>query len=142
MKELKIFKEKYEKVQKRKIDSAIINENEFNFVENEIKRKNNKEIKEIKKLYQAIIDGGDPNIFHTKCDNIPNTLTLIKSVGNRRFRGFTSNSWDSISEYKNDKNAFLFSLDKKLVYQIKDNCSVYIAIKKMALLSGVVGIFG
>ena len=128
MKLLKINKERFEKIQKRTINSIIMNENEFNFIENEIKNKMNKEIKEIKKLYQATIDGGEPNIFHIKCDNIPNTLTLIKSLGNRRFGGFTLNSWDCISEYKADQNAFsfLFSLDKKEVYPIiKNNTAIY-----------------
>ena len=37
--------------------------------------------------------GGEPINFHNKCDNIPNTLVLIKSEGNRRFGGFTPITW-------------------------------------------------
>ena len=55
----------------------------------------NKKIKKLKKLYQATNDGGDSEIFHKKCDNIPNTLALIKSEGQRRFGGFTSIPWKS-----------------------------------------------
>ena len=87
-------------------------------IEKAIKERMKKEIKEIKKLYQATIDGGEPSVFHLKCDNVPNTLTLIKSEGNRRFGGFTSLTWESPKsyKYKDDKNAFLFSLDKKKIY--------------------------
>ena len=37
-------------------------------------------MKQIKKLYQATIDGGYPSFFHKKCNNIPNTLVLYKSL--------------------------------------------------------------
>ena len=80
----------------------------------------NKEIKEIKKLYQATVDGGEPSIFHQKCDNIPNTLTFIKSSGNKRFGGFTSRVWNSKKGgYKQDDNAFVFSIDKQKIYPNK-----------------------
>ena len=93
---------------------------------NAIKNRLNKEIKEIKKLYQASIDGEVPSKFHTKCDNIPNTLIIIQSVGNRRFGGFTTQLWDTRSGYKDDKNAFLFSLDKKKIYPYKhDGKAIY-----------------
>ena len=59
--------------------------------------------------------------FHEKCDNIPNTLVVIKSNKNRRFGGFTSEVWESdhLGKRKADKNAFLFSLDKKKFIQLK-----------------------
>ena len=73
--------------------SVIMKENEKAMIYKEIENKMNKRIKEIKKLYQATIDGGDSIYFHSKCDNIPNTLVLVKSEGNRRFGGFTPISW-------------------------------------------------
>ena len=93
-------------------------ENEFDFIRKEIETKINK-IKKIKKLYQATIDGEEPINFHSKCDNIPYTLTIFKSEGNRRFGGFITQTWDSYSDFKNDEKAFLFSLDKKKIYKIK-----------------------
>jgi hypothetical protein len=81
-----------------------------------------KNIKEIKKLYQATVDGGSGEIFHKKCDNIPNTLVLIESAGNRRFGGFASECWKS-NEWDNDSKCFLFSLDKKNIYLPKNNKS-------------------
>ena len=70
--------------------SEIIKIDEKEMLYKEIENKMNKKIKKIKNLYKATIDGGDPINFHLKCDNIPNTLVLIKSEGNRRFGGFAN----------------------------------------------------
>ena len=107
--------------------SVIMNENEFDLIHLAIKSRLNKEVKELKKLYQATIDGDGPINFHSRCDNIPNTLVIIKSAGNRRFGGFTSIPWSSSGgEYKDDSNAFLFSLDKKKIYSYKkDGYAIY-----------------
>ena len=103
--------------------SVIMKENEFDLIHLAIKSRLNKEVKELKKLYQATIDGDGGINFHSRCDNIPNTLVLIKSAGNRRFGGFTSVQWTSSTsgEYKDDPNAFLFSLDKQKIYSYKKN---------------------
>ena len=103
--------------------SVIMKENEFDLIHLAIKSRLNKEVKELKKLYQATIDGDGAINFHSRCDNIPNTLVLIKSAGNRRFGGFTSVQWTSPTsgEYKDDPNAFLFSLDKQKIYSYKKN---------------------
>ena len=103
--------------------SVIMKENEFDMVHLAIKSRLNKEVKELKKLYQATIDGDGAINFHSRCDNIPNTLVIIKSAGNRRFGGFTSMQWTSHSdgEYKDDPNAFLFSLDKQKIYSYKND---------------------
>ena len=103
--------------------SVIMKENEFDLIHLAIKSRLNKEVKELKKLYQATIDGDGAINFHSRCDNIPNTLVLIKSAGNRRFGGFTSVQWTSSTsyEYKDDPNAFLFSLDKQKIYSYKND---------------------
>ena len=103
--------------------SVIMKENEFDLIYLAIKSRLNKEVKELKKLYQATIDGDGAINFHSRCDNIPNTLVLIKSAGNRRFGGFTSAQWSSpsSSEGKNDPNTFLFSLDKQKIYSYNNN---------------------
>ena len=96
-------------------NSVIIQVGEIDMIKSAIKSRMNKEIKGIKKLYQATTDGESAVNFHEKCDNIPNTLVVIKSNENRRFGGFTSEVWESdhLGKRKVDKNAFLFSLDKK-----------------------------
>ena len=102
--------------------SVIMKENEFKLINLAIKSRLNKEIKELKKLYQASIDGDGAMNFHSKCDNIPNTLVVIESAGNRRFGGFTTQFWESSSgKSKDDKNAFLFSLDKQKIYSYKND---------------------
>lgn len=61
-------------------------------------------------LYRASEHGFKASDFHAKCDNIPKTLTVIKSSNGNIFGGYTDQSWDSDSFYKSDPNAFLFSL--------------------------------
>jgi len=101
--------------------SILFDVSEFEMVKLEIEKKKGQSIQGLKKLYQATIDGGDCSIFHKKCDNIPNTLTIIKSAGYRRFGGFTSVEWDTSGKFKDDKNAFLFSLDRMRIYSYKNN---------------------
>jgi len=108
------------------INSSIMESEEYDMIESALTERIKKNIKKIKKLYQATVDGGDASIFHKLCDNIPNTLILIKSAGDRRFGGFTSECWESSIKRKNDKNAFLFSLDKNKIYKNKNySYSIY-----------------
>ena len=103
--------------------SEIMKISDKDMLSKEIENKMNKKIKEIQKLYQATKDGGEPINFHLKCDNIPNTLVLIKSEDNRRFGGFTPISWKSVEGnnfIKDSENkTFVFSLDNKKIYYLK-----------------------
>ena len=101
--------------------SNLFDINEFEMVKLEIEKKKGQSVKGLKKIYQATIDGGECSIFHKKCDNIPNTLTVIKSAGYRRFGGFTTAEWDTSGKFKDDKNSFLFSLDRLRIYSYKNN---------------------
>ena len=107
--------------------SVIMKKNEKALIYKEIENKMNKRIKEIKKLYQATIDGGDPKYFHLICDNIPDTLVFVKSEGNRRFGGFTPIPWksDEKGSYLKDQDnkTFVFSLDNKKIYYLKNGCN-------------------
>jgi len=118
-------------------------EKEFDLIHFALKSRLNKEVKIIKKLYQAKIDGDGAINFHSKCDNIPNTLTLIKSVGKRRFGGFTSQIWESdkSGKWKDDKYSSLFSLDKQKYIFIKMMGKQFIAIVIMGLLLEMAMIF-
>ena len=62
--------------------------------------------------YRASRDGFGSSDFHSKCDYISNTVTIIKTTSNSVFGGFTSAPWTSSTEYTGtyDPNAFLFSL--------------------------------
>ena len=64
-------------------------------------------------LYRASVDGYASVVFHQKCDNTPNTLTVIKSENGYVFGGFTPLTWDGCSGDKKDHKTFLFSLKNK-----------------------------
>jgi hypothetical protein len=67
---------------------------------------------EIKLIYRASRDGFAASSFHSKCDNISNTVTIIKTTSNSVFGGFTSAMWrsDEGFAYYYDANAYIFSL--------------------------------
>ena len=69
-------------------------------------------------LYKATVDSDKASAFHEKCDGADNTLVLIESTNGKRFGGFTSCSWEGNSIEKKDEDAFVFSLDKKEIYDI------------------------
>ena len=61
-------------------------------------------------LYKATRDGFQASAFHSRCDNITNTVTVISNNLNHVFGGFTAAKWSSSSGYTADPNAFIFSL--------------------------------
>jgi len=69
-------------------------------------------------IYKATIDGDNAETFHNKCDFANSTLVLVKSGNNKRFGGFTTCAWKGNYIDKKDENAFIFSLDKKKIYDI------------------------
>lgn len=64
-------------------------------------------------LYRASRDGFGANDFHSRCDNIPNTISIVETDMGYIFGGFTSGHWTFDMQYHNDPNAFLFSLVNK-----------------------------
>ena len=66
-------------------------------------------------LYQGSRDGFRASNFHSRCDNKPNTLTIVQSTSGNIFGGFTSAQWGSpvIETTQVDKSAFIFSLVNK-----------------------------
>jgi hypothetical protein len=64
---------------------------------------------DIKLIYRASRDGFAASSFHSKFDNISNTVTIIKTTSNSVFGGFTSATLKS-SGNAYDSNAFIFSL--------------------------------
>ena len=69
-------------------------------------------------IYKAINDTDRAEVFHQKCDNATRTLILIETINDKRFGGFTTQSWGGDGIDKNDDEAFIFSLDKLQVYNI------------------------
>jgi hypothetical protein len=69
-------------------------------------------------IYRASRNGFEASSFHSKCDNKPNTLVIIKSENGNVFGGYTEQSWFSIgsenkSLNKSDPNSFIFSFINK-----------------------------
>jgi hypothetical protein len=64
----------------------------------------------LRMIYQASRDGFSSSIFHSKCNGVLGTLTVIKSnSSNNIFGGYTQADWSGYN-YRYDSNAFLFSL--------------------------------
>jgi hypothetical protein len=68
------------------------------------------DLREVKLIYRASRDGFAASSFHSKCDDISNTVTIIKTISKSVFVGFTSATWTSNGEWSYDENAFIFSL--------------------------------
>lgn len=64
----------------------------------------------IRLVYRASKHGFSADQFHFWCDDVPNTLMIIKSTCGSIFGGYTNAAWDKSNSYKNDPEAFLFSL--------------------------------
>ena len=64
------------------------------------------------------MDGFEASKFHILCDNKGPTLTLIETTWKHTFGGFTKASWDQSGKKKEDRNSFLFSVDKLAKYPI------------------------
>ena len=74
-------------------------------------------------IYQATRDGFAVSTFHSKCDNKPNTLSVIRSSNGNVFGGYTEQSWSGSQQYKTDLSAFIFSLINKQNKPLKMKCS-------------------
>ena len=120
---------KYYLVNKRNsfnLYSGLIKKDEIELIEKEIIENLNKRVINFKLLYRASRDGFEAQNFHKKCDGHINTLTLVKTVSQIRFGGFTENYWDDNSRNKDGKKGFVFSLnDKKIFYNDNGEYNIY-----------------
>ena len=69
-------------------------------------------------LYRLSRNGPEIATFHNLCDNKGATLTLIhiKYIGDK-IGFFVNSSFDSVSDWKNDNNSFLFNLNQNKKYK-------------------------
>ena len=63
-------------------------------------------------IYRGTRDGMTSNVFHNKCDNKGETITLIKNEKGNIFGGYASISWTNPSSgtYYSAPESFLFTL--------------------------------
>ena len=110
------------------IDSDIFKSKEdYDFIMENISKRVNQEIKEVKQIFKASSNGDNINAFHDSCLYIKNILVLILSDEKKCFGGFTQADFDNNNRYKYDENAFLFSINNKEIYPILNRY------KKMAI---------
>jgi len=108
-------KKLYEKYQIYK--SSVINKEEIYLFMNWLDKKP----KKIKLLLDSKIDGDLTQTFYNKCGGKFPTVVFVKTTKGKRFGGYCSIGWEN----KNggtlrDINNFIFSLDKKKKYKIKN----------------------
>ena len=69
--------------------------------------------------YKASVEGDDPNTFRTNCRGMGPVLLLIETVDGYRFGGYTIHDFmEDENTYKEDEEAFIFSLDTRKKYMI------------------------
>ena len=102
-------------------ESTIMDIADVNFLVNLISSKFNRKIKKLYLCYRASKDGDLAENFHAKCEYIKNIIIIIKTKNNKKFGGFSTESWETNTEipiYKKDKDAFIFSLDNYNYFNI------------------------
>ena len=89
----------------------------FDFVKKRLELINKEKKLNLIMLYSAKKNGDKCQKFHQFCDNHHNTLIIIKTDNNNIFGGFAGKTWNSWElGRKKDKKSFLFSLNKKKIY--------------------------
>ena len=107
-------------------ESVIMDKDDEKMIKDAIKQRLGRAITGITKVYDAKVNGDTSANFHSICDDYHHTIVLIKTAGNNRFGGFTTRSWADAEGnwvYKEDKNAFVFNLNAKKIYKIKEEAS-------------------
>jgi len=120
-------KAKEEKKGKAKLDdkekwskSTIMNMEQYRLLKEWIKPEETAKIQLIL-VYRGSRDSYTVSAFHSKCDNISPTITVVQSHLGKIFGGFTLVAWSSPSSVTqgSDPKAFTFSLTNKIKCCIK-----------------------
>lgn len=110
------------------IDSDIFkSKDDYNFIIDNISKRVNRKIKEIKQIFKASSNGDNINAFHDCCTYVQNMFVLILTDEKKCFGGFTRAEWNNNNKYKPDDIAFIFSINNREIYPILNEY------KKMAI---------
>ena len=106
-------------------ESEIITENDnIDFIEAKL-NPDNKNI-EFELIYGCNENNDSPNIFHEKCDGKQNVILFVETTEGIKFGGYTSVGFNSNSQHTKDNKAFIFSINKKKIYNVKkDKSAIY-----------------
>ena len=75
-----------------------------------------------KLIYRASTHGDSVKNFHKKCDNINDTLTVIKTKEGLVFGGFCNVCWESENNLeKKDLKSFVFSINLSKIYFVSED---------------------
>ena len=111
----KLKKEKEEELEKIFSGSDILNQEAKQMLLNWLPRKPNK----ITLLLNSNKDGDSTTTFWNKCNGKCPTLAVIQTTKGYIFGGYTTQLWKDGNIAIRDENAFVFSIDKKKKYNIK-----------------------
>lgn len=110
------------------IDSDIFkSKDDYNFIIENISKRVNKKIREIKQIFKASSNGDNINAFHDCCTYVQNMFVLILTDEKKCFGGFSRAEWNNNNKYKSDDTAFIFSINNREIYPILNEY------KKMAI---------
>ena len=117
------YKEKLELIKSNNIisplNSEFLKDTEINFILQRLNL-NYKKIK-LGLIFRIEKNNDSTKTFHEKCDGKKNVLVFIETNKNVKFGGFTAIGFNSNSEFTKDNEAFLFSIDKQKIYNVKKN---------------------
>jgi len=107
----------------KKLNSKIFEKvDEYNMINDLILEKNKSKKSIWTKIFSTNEDGDSAEAFHAKCDNIENTVILVKSKKYKRFGGYTKKKWNhNNGSYSNDSKAFLFNLNTMDIFDRNEN---------------------
>ena len=108
-----IFEEKTQQISVK--GDIIHNTDELELITRKINKANKKITLNL--LYKATVDSDKAQAFHEKCDEAQSSLVLVETDKGKRYGGFTTCSWEGECIDKKDENAFVFSLDKMMIYE-------------------------
>lgn len=100
---------------KNKLINSLVNNSKV-YIDN----KKHKYKLKIDNLYNAYINGDKASDFHFYCDNKGPNLVIIQDENNNIFGGFTSLSWNSSGKSKQDRHAFLYSINKQIILNVNN----------------------
>ena len=98
----------------------ITNISEIELIKTGIKNFESSKKMKLNLLYRASRDGDTTKAFHEKVDGISPTISLIKAKNNYIFGGFTDHAWDIKGGCIKTNNTFMFSFNKKKIYNGKN----------------------
>ena len=105
---------------KKVILNTSIDKNDIkkqNLLNTWIREKLGHSIKKYTLIYKLTKNGSNPSDFHKYCDNKSPTLTIIQTINNEIFGGFTTLNWN-YDTYDRNVNTFIFSLNLEKKYEM------------------------